>query len=361
MDSHPFRSRPPSPQDSGKGALDWDLCWVDSSVGTERIVKLKTHQRINHFSGMLEICRKNRMARNLERMRRVCPEAYTFAPRTYVLPEDADAFLTHLQKARARKGSPRATWILKPDAGCQGRGIQLVQTIDQAREALDQYAAAQMSNVVAQRYLREPFLINQYKFDMRVYVLVLSVDPLRMFLYHEGLARFCTAPYQSPTNENLDCAYMHLTNSAVNRRNSSYHAAGTASSASAQSGAKWSLAALSNYLESLGHNWGKLMDDIGDIAVKMVLSIAPMLRDSYRNAVSAEHDGFVCFEVLGLDIMLDKNLRVVLLENNHMPSFATDSELDLEVKEGLITDTLKLVNMDPKRISQLKSRTVRDP
>jgi len=50
-------------------------------------------------------------------------------------------------------------------------------------------------------------------------VLVLSVDPLRIYLFKEGLARFSTDAYQAPTKKNFSNLFMHLTNYAINCRN----------------------------------------------------------------------------------------------------------------------------------------------
>jgi hypothetical protein len=77
--------------------------------------------------------------------------------------------------------------------------------------------------LVVQQYIAKPMLINNFKFDLRIYVAVTSCSPhMRAFIHREGLTRFCTTPYQAPTNKNIDCSFMHLTNYAVNKKNTEF-------------------------------------------------------------------------------------------------------------------------------------------
>lgn len=53
--------------------------------------------------------------------------------------------------------------------------------------------------------------------------------------------------------------------------------------------------------------------------------------------------GSRCFEILGLDILIDKNLKAWLIEVNHLPSFGTDSPLDLDIKERLMQQVFQVL------------------
>ena len=52
-----------------------------------------------------------------------------------------------------------------------------------------------------------------------------------------------------------------------------------------------------------------------------------------------------CFEILGFDILIDRKLRPLLLEVNHSPSFHTDAPMDKDIKEGLLFETLNLIDL----------------
>ena len=52
--------------------------------------------------------------------------------------------------------------------------------------------------MVVQRYLAKPLLIDGFKFDLRLYVNINGIAPLRVYIHKNGLARFATVPYKSP-------------------------------------------------------------------------------------------------------------------------------------------------------------------
>ena len=56
----------------------------------------------------------------------------------------------------------------------------------------------------------------------------------------------------------------------------------------------------------------------------------------------------MCFEILGMDVLLDHKLKPWLIEVNHTPSFTTDTPFDYEIKYNVIKDTIKLMNFNSK-------------
>ena len=60
----------------------------------------------------------------------------------------------------------------------------------------------QNEQIIVQEYLDKPLLVDGFKCDMRIYVLMTSCDPLRVFLYHDGLLRLATEKYIHPSEAN---------------------------------------------------------------------------------------------------------------------------------------------------------------
>ncbi|XP_063230632.1 tubulin polyglutamylase ttll6-like [Bacillus rossius redtenbacheri] len=301
----------------------WDLFWTDNTVPMERAKEMKSFQKINHFPGMGEISRKDLLARNLNRMLKMSPKDYNFFPKTWCLPADCHDLLAY---ARAHKN---CTFICKPDTGCQGRGICLAKSVKDVKLG---------EHMICQLYISRPFLIDGFKFDLRIYTLITSCDPLRVYIYNEGLARFATSRYQEPTLVNISNVYMHLTNYSVNKHSRTYVV-------DDEAGSKRKISSINKWLESRGYDVPELWSRIDEVIVKTVIAAQPMLKHSYNTSFSTHDDAISCFELLGFDIMLDHKLKPYILEVNHSPSYHTETPIDLDVKEGLITDTLRMLNL----------------
>ncbi|XP_069490698.1 tubulin polyglutamylase TTLL6 isoform X7 [Ambystoma mexicanum] len=320
---------------------EWTLFWTDCSVSLDRALEMKGYQKINHFPGMSEICRKDTLARNMSRMQKLYPKEFQLLPRTWCLPADYGDLQAY---SRSRK---HKTYICKPDTGCQGRGIFITRSVKDIRPEED---------MICQLYISKPFIIDGFKFDLRVYVLVTSCDPLRIFVYNEGLARFATTCYSDPSQSNLNDVCMHLTNYSINKHSENFIR-------DDDSGSKRKLSTLKKYLEDRGYDTMKIWADIEDVIIKTLISAHPIIRHNYSSCFPTHSMGSACFELLGFDILLDRRLRPWLLEVNHSPSFSTDSLLDREVKDSLLYDTLVLINLgacNKRKVLEDKRQRVRE-
>ncbi|CAF3548920.1 unnamed protein product [Rotaria sordida] len=321
---------------------DWNVYWTDTSVGIERVAQMKKWQKINHFPGMSEICRKDSLTRNMSRMVKMFPKEYAFYPKAWCLPADYSDFAKYCSDKKYK------TFISKPDVGCQGRGIFLTKNPLKDIKPND--------NFVVQVYVNRPFLIDGYKFDLRVYVAVTCCDPFRIFVYKDGLARFTTQHYEEPSNTNCKDIFMHLTNYAIQKRSDDFIR-------DEDTGTKRRITTINRWLLEHGYDIVKLWAEIDDVITKVLISAHPILKHNYRACFPNHYRGSACFEILGFDILLDRKLKPYVLEVNHSPSFTTDSKLDREIKDALIYDTLLLLNMpaaDKRRFVEEEKRRVKD-
>lgn len=125
----------------------------------------------------------------------------------------------------------------------------------------------------------------------------------------------------------------------------------------ADKGHKRTLKAFWESLRSNGIEVDLIQKEIKDIIIKTFLWVQPQLAHEYKSWVSEDTDGSSWFEILGFDVMLDENLDPLLLEVNHAPSFATESNLDLKLKTKLLQDSFKLLDINiKKKIKYKKDR-----
>lgn len=252
----------------------WSGQWGNQMRGID-YQKLHEHQKFNHFPSTFNIGRKDSLWRNIRQMKlRYGDRKFDITPPTYVLPDEKKSF--RIAWERTEKMKKEQCWILKPPARYRGEGIKLISKFKHIPKN---------EPYVAQKYIPNPYLINDTKFDLRLYVLLTSVNPLRVYLYNDGLTRFASVKY-SFNFKNLDNHFMHLTNYSVNKENATYE---INSDAESRKGHKWTLKTLWKYLAEHQVDVKKLKEEITDLVVKTVICVEDQLNKAANDNLRSRY------------------------------------------------------------------------
>ncbi|KAB0374635.1 hypothetical protein FD755_013127, partial [Muntiacus reevesi] len=303
-------------------STDYNLMWTGSHLKPFLLRTLSEAQKVNHFPRSYELTRKDRLYKNIIRMQHTHGfKAFHILPQTFLLPAEYAEFCNSYSK-------DRGPWIVKPVASSRGRGVYLINNPNQI--SLEE-------NILVSRYINNPLLIDDFKFDVRLYVLVTSYDPLVIYLYEEGLARFATVRYDQGA-KNIRNQFMHLTNYSVNKKSGDYVSCDDPEVE--DYGNKWSMSAMLRYLKQEGRDTTALMAHVEDLIIKTIISAELAIATACKTFVPHRSS---CFELYGFDVLIDSTLKPWLLEVNLSPSLACDAPLDLKIKASMISDMFTVV------------------
>lgn len=313
----------------------FNLCWSDTVLSLMRLVRLSNWQRTNHFPSMYLLCRKGHLGTTLGKLRRRLPSHFAYYPRTWSMRSERMQFAHYMTAVRQRR--ILKYFIMKPNSGCQGRGIIV------ARDPLTALDDHTLDNYIVQEYVHRPLLLEGKKFDLRVYVLLTSIRHPSIFIFNEGLVRICTEAYETPNEENVKQACKHLTNYAVNKKSADY--VFNTDVEHMDVGNKRNFRFLNRWLTESGYSPDSFWDEVGFIIVKTILAAQPTIARVYDSCFpTGFNDGYCCFEVLGFDILIDNRMKPWLMEVNHTPSFATETPLDFDIKSKLISEVWSIID-----------------
>ncbi|CAI6350938.1 unnamed protein product [Macrosiphum euphorbiae] len=295
----------------------WNLWWKSTGFSLSHYKQQKIWQFNNHIPSGSALCRKDNLWRYLKCMKNIFGTSlFGFSPDSYNLPLEYTKLAAEC--SHDTDVGEKSIWICKPVGQSQGKGISLISQIGEL---------VYDTNIVVQRYVKNPMLIGGYKYDLRLYVLVPSFHPLTIYVYREGLTRFSTDKYSL---NNLDNHFAHLTNSSINKLGPNY----SETKEKIGLGCKWTLQQLRQHIRQAGVNdwllWQK-------ISVLVSLTLA-----SQCTGIPSTSN---CFELYGFDILVDSDLKPWLLEVNLSPALGNDCDVDNRVKRPLLHDMFDLLGL----------------
>ncbi|OHT04822.1 Tubulin-tyrosine ligase family protein [Tritrichomonas foetus] len=285
----------------------------------EKINTLNDFQKCSHFYGTHLIGAKDGFNYRMKELQQRLGYPAPFYPLCLFPPDDYEELL--------KIWPTKPYWIIKAPALSRAREIRLASSKDEEAPKLP---------FIIEEYISPPYLITGRKFDVRFYALVTSINPLIIYYHHHGLVLFATHQYNDKI-ENIKDLKIHLTNYEVNKDSETYIKSDDLTEKVENS--KWSLPFLWNYFESIGIDSKKLKKEMEDASTAAIIAGMCSLRNLHNSNIKFHRKS--SFELLGIDILLDQNLKPYILEINISPSMQASSELDRMMKGELLHDTLQ--------------------
>ena len=310
---------------SNNSIEEWSIIWSSCHVKLNLFSKLNKFQKINHFPRSNELTRKDLLYKNVAKLKGNFPGTkFDFMPISYLLPNEISFLKDEMSKENQ-------LFIIKPVASSQGRGIFLTDNINNIPSGF---------NMIASKYILNPFLINKKKFDLRIYVFVTSIVPLKIYRYDEGLTRFASDEY----NEDINDKFSHLTNYAINKNNKNYKKNSDFEKNDFNSN-KWNLKSFKEYLDNNNIKSKDIFKKIDDIIIKTIIACESPLQKAMEKYSTSYNNS--CFELFGFDILLDSFLTPWLMEVNLSPNLHYDAPIDLKIKGEMVSEIFDIMRIVP--------------
>jgi tetratricopeptide (TPR) repeat protein len=222
-------------------------------------------------------------------------------PATFLMPEDREALLIHAAE------QPGLLYIAKPRRGTGGQNMAISR---------DARALADKSDVVVQRYIERPYLVDGRKGHVRLHGLVTSLDPFRAYLQAEGVVRFAPEAYDI-SDAGLADVHAHITNTALHKDHPKLVVSQKAEEENV--GAVWSLTAYLERLKADGVDVAALREELKALA-------RGFLRMVHAEGVFAAQTKFprrsFPSKLFGLDVLIDADAKPWLIEAQRKPAMA---------------------------------------
>lgn len=189
-----------------------------SDISEIHCIDAKKLNLFNHIKGMKHIGRKQLMTIHIyDYCQKTGIKLDSIIPKTFLIKtktSDSD-IQTCIEQIKQDSEGFSIPWIVKPgEFSNRGKGIEMAYSEEEIEPKVKKLLENRKGNVVlVQKYLIDPVLFKNRKFDLRCFAFVLKLPKkFSVFWYNEGYARTSSYEYSLGNRDNL---MVHLTNEAV--------------------------------------------------------------------------------------------------------------------------------------------------
>ncbi|CAH1396287.1 unnamed protein product [Nezara viridula] len=213
----------------------------------------------------------------------------------------------------------RNLWIVKPSNGSCGRGVKVFKRLNE----IQQYCKPANSYVI-QKYIENPLLIYQTKFDVRQWFLITSVYPLVIWMYNECYLRFCSQQF-SLTNVHES---VHLCNNSIQ-----YKYKNGVRNPQLPEDNMWADSTFQSYLSD--RDGSLAWPGIKNKMQQAIIAACLVSQDKMYHRANS-------FHLYGADFMITPDYDVWLIEINTHPSMKYSTSVTSRMCKEVLQDTLKV-------------------
>ena len=211
----------------------------------------------------------------------------------------------------------RNIWIMKPSNLSRGRGVTIVDNLNPIEQSM---SAINNSGIIVQKYIENPLIVYNRKFDIRQWVLITSLSPLHIWMWKEPYIRFGAEDYKM---DDLNNIYSHLTNNSIAKHSSQFlHE-------KKFEGDMWECEQFSQFLGN--GKWKEIHEKIKNAIICSFYACRTEIKHREKS-----------FELFGYDFMIDEDLNIYLIEVNASPALDYSTKITEKLVKEMVKDLIKI-------------------
>jgi len=334
-------------------AEEWNVSWC-IYYPPQKFQVMKNWQKVNNLPEIKHLVGKDFLNKLMDRViNKYGREDFSFWPMTFNLDihDQYHAFRSMYLDFESRNEAP-PIYIIKRPGLARGEGVHLISNVADIDEMLTNKSACYpigKTKPIAQEFVTDVLLLEGYKITLRVYAVISSVDPLRVYIFPNGLVRMCSKKYNTEINSLKD-QFVHIDSIDINYVNEEIFEEDIKNSDLVHDGLRCEITYLLKRLEEKqGVNGTKLWADIKNLVVTSVASAEHYMYPEFKKLLVENRSRRAgSWEMVGYDILIDNNMKPWLLEINNSPSMSPHTNLENVIKKSMLHDLFDLVDVSNK-------------